>query len=154
MPFTFLSRTRPVSINNRKRKHKYQEKLASDMQKRYPLLADGKYYYEEEDKLYLLIVYLYKGDPIWDVDNVIKAIQDAFCKYLYNDDSQINCVISQKIDCSNNEYNAIDTTGLSDKDMVQISAFLKNPNRPFYFYIECGKSNSKFFNFNLEDKWK
>lgn len=157
MAFTLLIEEEPVSVNNSNRREEFERSLKRMMQAKYPLKNGTKCHYTRRDRLYVQLFYIHKGKKTRDIDNIIKYIVDSFRKYLYPDDRQIEFVLSQSIECQGGAISQIDTSEMDDDVASGLTQFLlaDSPKSDISrTYFECGLLNDKFFNLNLESKWK
>lgn len=157
MAFTLLIEEEPVSVNNSNRREEFESSLKRMMQAKYPLKKGAKCHYTLRDRLYVQLFYIHKGRKTRDIDNIIKYIVDSFRKYLYPDDRQIEYILSQSIECQGGGISQIDTSEMDDDIASGLTQFLladSSKNDISITYFECGLLNDKFFNLNLESKWK
>ena len=157
MAFTLLIEEEPVSVNNSNHREEFERTLKRMMQAKYPLKESAKCHYTRRDRLYVQLFYIHKGRKTRDIDNHIKYIVDSFKKYLYPDDKQLDYVLSQSIECNGGAISQIDISEMDDDVASGLTQFLLSDfskDDISRTYFECGLMTDKFFNLNLETKWK
>ena len=90
MQFDFLIPKRPVSLQTRHRS-KLQNWQAFVRAEALKIWVETPY----SGNVHLTLVYLYDADPV-DTDNIIKPIQDALIRLVYEDDSLVTDVESHR----------------------------------------------------------
>ena len=90
MQFDFLIPKRPVSLQTRQRS-KLQNWQAFVRAEALKIWVETPY----SGNVHLTLVYLYDTDPV-DTDNIIKPIQDALIRLVYEDDSLVTDVESHR----------------------------------------------------------
>ena len=90
MQFEFLIPKRPVSLQTRQRS-KLQNWQAFVRAEALKTWVGNPY----SGNVHLTLVYLYNTDPV-DTDNIIKPIQDALIRLVYEDDSLVTDVESHR----------------------------------------------------------
>ena len=90
MQFDFLIPKRPVSLQTRQRS-KLQNWQAFVRAEALKIWVETPY----SGNVHLTLVYLYDADPV-DTDNIIKPIQDALIRLVYEDNSLVTDVESHR----------------------------------------------------------
>lgn len=141
--YSFILRQKPNSYNSNKGKKKdiYTAKIQSAFKQFYPthtILTN---------ELYGTFYYFFKRDIKIDTDNISKPIWDGLSEFLYKDDNQIRLRIAGSFDVSINDFNVLDTSGISGEVLVELLDALDTEEH--FLYVECGDFHHSLLKFNL-----
>jgi Holliday junction resolvase RusA-like endonuclease len=140
---SFILRQKPNSYNSNtgNKKVNYTTKIQNAFRQFYPTHTTLT------NELYGTLYYFYKRDINIDADNLSKPVWDGLTKFLYADDSQIKLRIAGCFDISKNDFNVLDTSGLSGDMLTELlDAF---DTEEHILYIECGDFHHSLLKFNL-----
>jgi crossover junction endodeoxyribonuclease RusA len=94
-PLEFIVRGTPVSLQVKRPEARtaWKERVR---QASYTVLPEG--HFSTEAPLCITLFYFPSGEMQGDIDNIVKPILDALCRFIYNDDRQIERVWVQKFE--------------------------------------------------------
>lgn len=156
MPYTFLLKKEPKSLNKKKNHLEYEKELLEQFKRKYPKQQGEKAFYDNSRPLYVQIFYICKNKRKRDVDNILKYFIDSFDKYLYRTDRQIYFTLCQSIEIFDNQLTAISLTDFDEETAATLYDFLNSEDREWTSctYFECGIMSDRFYHLDLENTWK
>jgi Holliday junction resolvase RusA-like endonuclease len=145
MPFVMLLPRRPVSLQKKGPKDRYQEEIRGIAEK---IIEDtrGKLF---EDDLYVRIIWFHAERAIIDVDNIIKPILDALKGIVYEDDARVSQCLATRVNIQRGDY-MLSTRNISS-DVYDELIRLLGGDTEHIIYVEVGQVYSQRVTFGPID---